>query len=118
MAKIIQVRAPANTSIEKMSEPEIRKLVEAEADKYLKSLPAGLQPVGVSALSVSPARATGGGGGGWAEWTRACGNARASIDNYTDPSVGDIAEITAANLGSGPIQSILITRPANTPEKG
>ena len=118
MAKIIQVRAPANTSIEKMSEPEIRKLVETEAGKYLKSLPAGLQPVGVSALSVSPARSTGGGGGGWAEWTRACGDARASIDNYTDPAVGDIAEATAANLGTGPIQSILITRPAGTTGKG
>ncbi len=115
MAKIIQVRAPANTAIEKMSEPEIRKLVETEAGKYLKSLPAGLQPVGVSALSLSPSRSSGG-GGGWAEWTRACGDARASIDNYTDPMPGDIAEITTANLGTGPIQSILITRPAKVPE--
>jgi hypothetical protein len=112
MAKIIQVRAPKKTSIARLSETEISRLVASEAGKYLNALPADVRPVGVSALSLAsnPASDV----GFWAEWTRDCADQAGRIDQYTDPGPEDIAQLTAASLEGQKIQSILTIRPAGT----
>jgi hypothetical protein len=113
MAKVFHVRAPKTMTLAKMDEASIYKLVEAEATKSLKQMPQAVRPVGVNAVMLSQIGA--GGGGGWAEWTRACCGSRALIDEYTDPTPEELA---AAGLAARPVvkhieSSFTITTPSN-----
>ena len=118
MAKVFHVRAPASVTLDKMDEKEIQKLVETEATKLLAQFPRQVRPVGVNMISVSQAQA--GGGGGWAEWTRACCGSRQLIDEYTDPTP---EEMEAAGRAYRPQQAHIesnftVQTPANVAMHG
>ena len=90
----------------------------AEATKMLAAFPRQVRPVGVNMISVSQARQTG--GGGWAEWTRACCGSRNLIDEYTDPSP---EELEAAGRAYRPQQAHIestftVQTPANVAMHG
>ena len=82
MAKVFHVRAPDSLAVGKMDEAAINRHVEAEVGKVLSQFAQTARPVGVNMVSVSQLA---GGGGGWAEWTRACCGSRHLIDEYTEP---------------------------------
>jgi hypothetical protein len=116
MAKVIKVRAPENTSLAKMSEAEIRKMVTSEAARHLESLPVDIRPVGVNALSLSSnPRAD---VGVWAEWTRACGDQRHRIDEYVDPPEFEIREAATIREGSERFNSSFVIRQTGSKQGG
>lgn len=112
MSKVFHVRAPKSLALAKMDEASIYKLVEAEATKALRQMPQNVRPVGINAVLLSQ---VGTGGGGWAEWTRACCGSRNLIDEYVDPTPEELA---TAGLAARPQvkhieSSFTITTPSN-----
>lgn len=101
MSKVVRFTAPPSIALHKLPEAEIRKTVAEEATKALAKLPKEIRPAGVSAVSLSSrAVGTGGDWGGWAEWTRACADARARIDDYVDPVESVINEASLSRPGN------------------
>lgn len=108
MAKVVKVRAPEKTVLSKMTEEDIRKMVASDAARYLDSLPADIRAVGVNAVSLSSnPRAD---VGGWAEWTRSCGDQRHRIDDYVDPAEFEIREAETVRAGGEQFNSSLRIR--------
>src|SRR5258705_5239771 len=107
MSKIVRFRAPQSMKLQSMNPKEIEQLVESEVSKAMAKIPHDSRLVGVNAVSVDAARATG--GGGWAEWTRACCGSRNQIEEYTDPVREEMVALeTAARSGNVHVESQFI----------
>lgn len=97
MTKYYQLRAPASMSLEKMSDPEIDKMVADQADRMLEALPDELRPVGVQGVVLDSVKAgTAAAPGVWAQWTRACCDKRKRIEDFREPITEEMMEAAKA----------------------
>jgi hypothetical protein len=88
VAKILNLQAPKSMQLRDMKSEEVASYVAKHADEALKRMPDDLRPVGINAVALSQRiPGTSSDPGFWAEWTRACCDRRAQIEDFTDPVI-------------------------------
>lgn len=88
MAKILNLKAPESMELRRMESEEVATYISKLANEALDRIPDDLRPVGINAVSLAQrVPGTAAEPGFWAEWTRACCDHRARIEDFVDPVI-------------------------------
>jgi len=97
MSKTIKLQNAGGRALHKMSEIEIRQLVEKQTQRILESIPKEIRVADVNSVQLESSLKEAADVGVWAQWTRACCDKRAFIDDFTDPAIAELA-ISSAGI--------------------
>jgi len=90
MSKTIKLQNAGVRALHQMSEIEIRELVEKQTQQILESIPKEIRVAEVNSVQLESSLKQAADDGVWAQWTRACCDKRASIEDFTDPANAEL----------------------------
>lgn len=114
MTHTYKFQASKDVQLSRMNESEIRDMVVRQADQYLKTLPEQVRAAQVNSVQLSSNPFETVNGGVWAQWTRACCDRRAQIEDFIYPEIdalrGGMTEELEKEMGQNHFDSDFAVR--------